>query len=260
MAEKPTNFYPTLVIKNNTKPNRWLAIPFIGLFIRIILLIPVFIVNLFYAIWFFVLWLVVPFIILFTGEYPDAIYNYFLGFIRFYTKFALYLFGLTDVYPGFGLDDKGIFELHFEKPKKPSRLLAFPILGIAIRCILLIPYFIYEYVLQYGSQWSVLFSWFAVLFTGKYPESLYEFNRDFFRVSTAETLYTSYLTDTYPSYSISMNHKKVKILLIVLGALSFLNSTVSRTETLTAPHKNYNNNHLQDFENSQDMPHDNSGS
>jgi hypothetical protein len=259
MAETHKNLYPHLVIKNNHKPNRWLNIPFIGIIIRVILIIPVGIVNFFYALWFILLWLVVPFIVLFTGKFPDSIYNFFLGFIRFYTKIALYLFGLTDVYPGFGLDDKGLFELHFEKPKKPSRLLAFPILGIAIRCILLIPYFIYEYVLQYGTQWSVFFSWFAVLFKGKYPESLYEFNRDFIRVSTAETLYTSYLTDTYPSYYISMKHKRVKILLIVLGALSFINAGVRETTRMSAPHNGYDNYQNTTSENSQELPGDNAG-
>jgi hypothetical protein len=241
MAEKPNNLYPKLVIKNNEKPNRWLAVPFLGIFIRFILIIPVFIVSFFYGLWFFILWVCVPFAVLFTGKFPDTIYTFFLGYIKFYTKIALYLFGLTDVYPGFGLDDKGLFELHFEKPHKPSRLLAFPILGMAIRCILLVPYFIYEYVLEGGARWAVLFSWFAVLFKGKYPESLYEFNRDFIRVSTAETLYTSYLTDVYPSYSISMKHKKIKILLIILGALSAINYTMSQIHPLTPQHDRYNN-------------------
>ena len=227
MAETHTNIYPKLVIKNNEHPSRLLSFPLVGILIRVILIIPVAIVGIFYTLWYFVLWLVVPFAILFTGKYPDSIYNFFLGYLKFYVKLSLYLFGLTDKYPGFGLDDNGLFELHFEKPKKLSRLFSFPLLGIIIRLVLLIPYLIYESVLQYGSQWAVVFSWFTVLFKGKYHESLYEFNRDFLRVALAETLYTSYLTDKYPSYHISMNHKRIKILLIVLGSLSLLNSFIS---------------------------------
>lgn len=253
MAGIKTKLYPKFVIKNNQHPSRLFAFPLIGILIKLILLIPVMIVSIFYGIWFAVLWFVVSFVILFTGKYPDYIYNFFIGFIKFYTKISLYLTNLSDKYPGFGLDDNGMFEMHFEKPKKPSRLLAFPLLGIVIRCILLIPYFIYEYVLQYGTQWSVVFSWFAVLFKGKYPESLYEFNRDFIRVSTAETLYTMYLTDDYPSFHISMEHKNVKILLIVLGSLSFLNASFTRFDNATSPdYNNYNysqDNPFSDFQN-----------
>jgi hypothetical protein len=222
MAETHTNHYPKLVIKNIEKPSRLLAFPFFGLLIRCILLVPVGLLILVYSIWYCILTIIVPFTILFTRNIPDSIYNFFIGFLKLYIKASIYVLGLTDKYPGFGLDDAGLFELHIERPKKFSLLLAFPLIGFIIRIVLMIPYIIYESVLQYGAQWAMIFSWFAVLFKGKYPESLYEFNRDFLRIVAAETIYTSYLSDKYPSFHISMNHKPIKILLIILGVLSFL--------------------------------------
>lgn len=241
MAETKHNMYPKLVLKNIEHPSKLLAFPFLGILIRLILIIPVVVAGLFYTLWYFILWLVVPFAILFTGKYPDTIYTFFLGYMRFYTKVSLYLFGLTDTYPGFGLDTKNLFELDFEKPTSPSRLLSSPILGTIIRLVMIIPYAIFESVMMYGAQWAVIFSWFAVLFKGKYPESLYEFNRDYLRVAIAETIYTSYLSDTYPSFSISMKHKKVKILLLVLGAIGTINALVGNATQEKPTYDNYNN-------------------
>ncbi len=255
MPESRSTIYPKLVIKNNQKPNRWLNIPFLGILFRVIITIPVSIIGFFYGIYWLILWLIIPFVILFTGTYPDSFYNFFLGFAKFTIKVYLYFYGLTDVYPGFGLDDKGIFELHVDKPKKPSRLFAFPLLGFVIRLILLIPYIIYIYVLTYGSQWAVFFSWFAVLFNGKYPESLYEFNRDFIRVAIAESLYVAYIYDKYPSFYISMKHKGIKILLIVLGALTLLGRSALG---FSEPRDQYNN-HYNNY-NYQKMPEENPGS
>lgn len=235
------NLYPKLTIKNNTHPSKLLAFPLIGTLIRFILVIPVAIAGVVYSLWYFLLWLYVPFVIIFTGKYPDYVYNFFLSYFKFYIKVSLYLMGLTDKYPGFGLNDAGLFELHFEKPKHPSRLLGSPIVGTIIRILFIIPYAIYESVLMYGSRWAVVFSWFTILFKGKYHESLYEFNRDYLRVATAETMYISYLTDTYPSFQISMNHKKIKILLIVLGTFGVLNSFISSTTDNPENYDNFNN-------------------
>jgi hypothetical protein len=160
--------------------------------------------------------------------------------MRYSTKVGLYLSGLTDTYPGFGLDTKGLFELDFPKPQTPSRLLGAPILGFLIRIILIIPYAIFETVLMYGMEWAVLFSWFAVLFKGKYPESLYEFTYDSIRVMNAASMYTSYLSDTYPSFHISMNHKKIKILLLVLGTITTLNAFAGNATKSQDDFDNYN--------------------
>jgi hypothetical protein len=221
---KDNRMYPELIIHNIDHPNRLLAIPLIGFMIRLILLIPPIIVNLFLGIWFFILWLITPFVILFTGTYWETGYKYSLMYFKYSTKIGLYFYGLTDRYPGFNLDESGIFTLRYDKPAKPSRLLAFPILSFLIRAILLIPYVIYVGVLGRGAFIGLVCAWFGVLFTGRYPESIYEFIRDTFRVSVASSLYISYLSDTYPSFRISMNHKVVKIILLVLGAFLFLTS------------------------------------
>ncbi len=225
MAEKKNvkqNIYPQLIIKNNENPSRLLAFPFIGILIKIILLIPVAFVNFAYSLVASIYMIGTPFVILFTGKYWDSAYDFNLKYMKFTTKINLYVYGLTDKYPGFGLDDNGIFTLKIDKPTAPSRLLAFPLIGFLIRIILLIPYLIFQSVIQNGSYVAVVISWFAILFTGKYPESLYEFNRDSIRIDLAQNIYSFYLSDTYPSFYMAMKNKTIKILLIVTGVLLLL--------------------------------------
>ncbi len=230
MAEVTKDIYPHLVIKNNEHPNKLLAFPLVGFIIRTILLIPVYIAGWFLSIAYIFLWIITPFVILFTGKYWDTAYNFNIGLMKFYTKMVLYAYGLTDKYPGFKLDTNGIFELQYDKPLKPNRWLSLPFFGFIIRFILLIPYIIYESVLQYGAFVAVIASWFAVLFKGKYPESLYEFNRDGTRVSLALMGYMTYMSDSYPSFWISMKHQTVKIVLIVIGALWMLSSFATQPD------------------------------
>lgn len=218
-AATKKNVYPHFVVENNTTPNRLYAFPLLGFIVKIILLLPVTIEMLVLSLYAFVLFMVNCLVILFTGKYWDYAYNLFIGLMRLEGKMQLFLFGLTDKYPGFGLDTNGLFTLEIAKPEKPNRWFAFPFLGLLARMILMIPYFIYSTVLSRGSGIAMFFSWFIVLFKGKFPESLYEFERDTLRVAFASSSYLLGFSDEYPSFYISMHHQTVKILLIVAGAL-----------------------------------------
>ena len=217
--DKKLRIYPELIIPYNKKPNRWFAFPFIGFIVKVLLILPIAVLLIFIEILYGVLMVITPFVILFTGRYWDFAYKYTLVYIRIFTKINLYIFGLTDTYPGFSFDENGIFTLRIDKPIKPSKFLAFPLLGYLIRILLLIPFIIYADILRTGAFTAVLFGWFAVLITGRYPESLYEFIKDYLRVWNAIAIYSSYISDTYPSFHISLNHKTIKIILLTIGAI-----------------------------------------
>jgi hypothetical protein len=203
--------------------------------------IPQYIEGFFLGIAFVILLFINWFVVLFTGEYWDTAYTFFLGVMRFSTKITLFLYGITDKYPGFDLDSNGIFELDIQKPKSPSRWLAIPFIGFFVRLILLIPYYIFTSVMERGAGVGVFISWFAVLFKNLYPESLYEFERDSVRVSLATSTYLSGLSDKYPSFYISMNHKNIKIALIIAGALLVIFNWISEGRSQpTNVHPQYN--------------------
>ncbi len=225
MAKADPRLYPIFSVENNKKPNRILNFPIFGIIIKIIMLIPVLIEAFFLGIAAIVLLIINWFVILFTGHYWNTAYNFFVGLIRFYLKIKLFIFGITDTYPGFGLDDKGLFTLKLDKPKNPNRWFAIPLLGIFVRFILLIPYLFFSDIMQRGSGVALFLSWFVILFKGRLPERYYEFERDSLRVSTAATTYIIGLSDLYPSFYISMDHQTTKLLLIIVGtALSVFNT------------------------------------
>lgn len=217
----PENLYPKLVVPHIQNPQRLWAFPILGIVIKIIILIPVLIWLYILAFaYLFLVFLINPFIVLFTGKYWDTAYNLTVGFLRIGARSSLYIFGLTDKYPGFSLsntDPMATFDM--EKPQSCNRFFAVPLLGGIVRFILLIPYVIYEYVISNAAWLGVIIASFPVLFKGRYPESVYEITRDYTRVYYASTVYFSGLSDKYPSFWISMHNQTKKVLLIIFGLL-----------------------------------------
>ena len=218
MATKQ-NFYPHFSVENNKKPDMIYAFPVLGFVLKLIMVIPVAIELFFLALALGIVTFINLFYILFTGEYWDTTYNLFLGVLRLKMKMVLFLYGLTDKYPGFELNTNGLFKLEIEKPKHPNKWFAVPLFGFLARVVLLIPYLVFASVLGKGSCLSVVISWFAVTFKKKYAESLYEFVHDSLRVSTGASVYLMGLRDDYPSFEMSMDHKTKKILLIIAGSI-----------------------------------------
>jgi len=216
-----SDIYPTITIARNVHPNRWYAIPVIGFISKLIIVIPVAIEVLCLNIAVFVMLCIGPFVILFTKRYWLPEYELYLGLMRLQTKVSFFLYGLTDTYPGFSLESK-TFALVIPIPQKPTIAFAIPLLGFLARIILLIPFSMYTSVIKLAGILAFFVSWIAVLFGGVYPEPTYEIIRDGIRLSLASTSYLAGLSDNYPSFWISMNHKGIKITLIVIAAILFL--------------------------------------
>lgn len=213
--------YPALRVDHIQNPSRLYAIPLLGILIKVIICIPIFIELFFLNMASTVLTLMNAFYVLATGKYWDLAYEINLGVLRLTTKQTLFFFGLTNTYPGFDLTiDDPLIALDMVKPKNPGRFFAVPMIGGLVRLILLIPFLIYVNAINSaaGIASSFLAS-FHVLFKGKYPEFAYELARDLMRLNLASSVYLSGFSDSYPSFWISMNHKTIKIVLIILGVL-----------------------------------------
>lgn len=218
MAAKE-NVYPVLSIELIKSPNRLYAIPLFGFIIKAVILIPVsielFVLSLVYVIFA----IINAFVMLSTGKYWERAYEFFLKFMRLLAKYEFFMIGLTDSYPGFNFELQRGMTLDIAKPANPKRLFAFPILGLLVRGVLLIPFFVWMQILQYASSIAVALSSFVVLFKGRYPESAYELAIDQVRVGLSTLSYASGLSDSYPSFAISMHHKNIKIALIIAGII-----------------------------------------
>lgn len=222
-----TQMYPNIKIERNKKPNRWYAIPLLGIFVKLILVIPVGIELWFLGMIQFLFSILNSLNIFFRGRYWKMAYDLNLGMMQLQTNVAFFLFGLTDTYPGFSLKTTD-YQLTMDFNKTPSRVLATPLLGVLFRFVLMIPYLIVRQVIALAAFLAILVGWIWVLFSGTYPETVYEIARDSVRVEQAATMYFFGMSDSYPSWWISLKHKTLKIILLVLAIAFFLLTFVGR--------------------------------
>lgn len=139
--------------------------------------------------------------ILFTGKYPKIFYDFQVRLFNWQTRVNVTMWHLSDGYPAFGL--KGASEnisLTAEYPEKLSRglLLLKTFFGIIYVGI---PHMFCLYIRMIGSGILAFLAWWAVLFTGKYPESWHAFNVGTIRWGLRMGFYLFYLTDEYPPFS-----------------------------------------------------------
>ena len=187
--------YP-VSLEGEVDPNlsRWLWL------VKWFLAIPHYVVIFFLWIAFVVLTVVAFFAILFTGKYPKGIFDFNVGVLRWTWRVGFYGFSAlgTDKYPPFSLKAQDYpAMLDVEYPEQLSRGL------VLVKWLLAIPHFIVVGIFHGGMQggglnsWVVLFAAIALLFTGRYPVSLFDlvmgFNRWAFRV----TVYASLMRDEY---------------------------------------------------------------
>lgn len=74
-------------------------------------------------------------------------------------------------------------------------------LTTAFRLILAIPHFLLVAVWGFAMYFVVIVAWFALLITGRWPRSLYDFSVDYVRYITYLYGYLALLTDDYPPFS-----------------------------------------------------------
>tara|TARA_A100001011_G_scaffold399950_2_gene511289 strand:+ start:6913 stop:7494 length:582 start_codon:yes stop_codon:yes gene_type:complete len=155
----------------------------------------------FLSIWGGVLSFIAFWMILFSGRYPEHIFEYQVQLIRWRIRVYARIYNLADDYPAFGLsaiDERVTFEVPY--PEKVSRLLLLIRIFFGVIYVILPHAFILFFRVIWGSVLSIL-AWFSVLFTKKFPESWHEFLVGTLRWETRVGLYMSFMTDTYPPFS-----------------------------------------------------------
>jgi hypothetical protein len=139
--------------------------------------------------------------ILFTGKYPQSWFNFQSQVLSWRVRLNASLLNLVDGYPPFGLDAQmpGVeFEVpYIEKSNRVSVLLR-ALFGIFY---VIIPHIFILYFRMIATYVLILIAWWAVLFTGKYPKGMHEFNVGTLRWGMRLGIYLMYMTDDYPPFS-----------------------------------------------------------
>jgi Domain of unknown function (DUF4389) len=144
------------------------------------------------------------FAILFTGKLPEGLANLLCLYIRYNNRVGAYAGFLRDEYPPFVFDtiasDPGNYppvRTGFAPELEDRNRLT-----VGFRLILAIPQLIVVAVLGIAALVVWLIAFFAVLFTGHWPEGLRTFVVGYMRWVTRVEAYVGLLTDAYPPFSL----------------------------------------------------------
>jgi len=144
------------------------------------------------------------FLILFTGRLPEGLANFQVMILRYTTRAQLYEGFLFDKYPEFD------FSMTSQEPGgSPVVLSVIPALEgrnrltVLVRLILAIPAMIFATLVWIVGAVCWILAFFAVLFTGRWPEALRQWVLKAVRVSVRMQAYALLLlTDEYPPFSL----------------------------------------------------------
>ena len=144
--------------------------------------------------------LVIPVLLmlLFRRKYPRWWYDWNLQLSRFSNRIIAYLALMDDHYPS--TDEEQAVHLNFPYPDAEHELSqGLPL----IKWLLAIPHYIVLFFLTIGAWLAAIFAWFAILFTGRYPPSLFDFIEGVLRWHNRVGAYAFLLiTDRYPPFSL----------------------------------------------------------
>ena len=141
------------------------------------------------------------FAILFTGKYPPGLFDFAVGVMRYQWRVGTFYLFMREPYPTFGLpsgptdpgNDPATFSIL--RPDKLSRGLIF------IKWLLVIPVYFVLVVLGIAAYIALVIAFFAVVFTGKWPEGLRRYVVGVTRLAYRVNVYTYLMTDVYPGFS-----------------------------------------------------------
>ncbi len=190
----------SLTIEYLQNPNRLWVFPVIGGAVKLVIVLPVSIWLLIVNFAAIVLSIVNAFLVLFTGKYWGPAYTLAVGSMRLTAKANCFFLGLSDTYPGFSLKSSDDIRLEFAMPIQPNRLLALPLAGGIFRFAVLVPFFIFLFVIGLLEMLVYWLTWIPVLLIGRYPEGLFNFMVYTQRLQLRLSAYTFGLSDTYPLF------------------------------------------------------------
>ena len=143
------------------------------------------------------------FVILFTGSLPESFANVQAMYFRYEARTYLFASFMQEEYPPFaftmtasdGGEDPRVRAEFVPELTNRNRL------TVAFRIILAIPQIIVLVALGIAEAVVVFIAFFAVLFTGKWPDGMRNFVLNVTRWYLRVSAYTALLTDKYPPFA-----------------------------------------------------------
>jgi hypothetical protein len=187
----PSTYPVTYDVEYPAELSRWL------IFVKWLLAIPHYLILYGLGIAASAILFIAFFVILFTKRYPLELYNFTVGYFRWGANVGAYINLERDEYPPFSWEP-GRYPVMFEVayPEELSRWLIF------VKWLLAIPHYVILVFLGIAAAVVVFISFFAILFTKHYPESLFRFVVGVTRWAQRVNAYVYLLRDEYPPFSL----------------------------------------------------------
>jgi len=174
----------------NPTPNRWTT------FFRLLLAIPWFIVATFWLILFAFTHLFAWVAVVILGRYPQWLYEFNSGVVRFMIRTSAWIYLQTDVWPPFSLSDDSSYPIRVNfapAASRQSRLKAFFRIVLALPVLLIV-----SYGTQYIQQLAAVVAWLTIVFRGYLPEAINNMMTFLNSFHARVFGYLALLTDDYP--------------------------------------------------------------
>jgi hypothetical protein len=136
------------------------------------------------------------FTIVFAGTHIVGIRQFTSFYLRWRVRALAYLMLLEDLYPPFG-DAPYPASIDVADPARPRDRVA-----VGLRILLAIPHIIALFFVLLAWGFTTIAAWFMILFTGSYPQGMYEFAVGALRWRLRVEAYMLLMVDEYPPFSL----------------------------------------------------------
>ena len=149
-----------------------------------------------------ILGLISLFTILFTKKIPESMFDVMVMTMRYQWRVTTYWMFMRETYPPFEFDPSASdpetdpATLSVEYPAELSRFMPL------VKWFLALPHYLVLIFLILGFIFASIGAFFAVLFTGRYPEGIRRYGIGLGRWSTRVVAYVGLLRDEYPPFSL----------------------------------------------------------
>lgn len=137
------------------------------------------------------------FTLVFTGRHIIEIRQFTSFYLRWRVRAIAYFMLLEDAYPPFG-DGPYPASIEVADPPEPRDRLS-----VGFRIFLAIPHIIVLFFVLLAWAFTTMLAWFVILFTGDYPQGLYEFGVGALRWRLRVEAYMLLMVDEYPPFSLT---------------------------------------------------------
>jgi hypothetical protein len=137
------------------------------------------------------------FAILLADTHPHGLWDFARYFLAWRARAVAYVALLRDEYPPFG---DSVYPVTFDVdyPDLPRDKWS-----VGLRIFYAIPHIVVLFFVGIGWFVATVIAWFAILFTGSYPEGLYRFAVGYLRWSLRVESYLLLMRDEYPPFSLA---------------------------------------------------------